>query len=135
MRKEPSSSVRIFYPKFDKEELIQKLKKKMEELAGKLPLSLVVLFGSYARGNYTVASDVDLLVVYRGKERKDAFATVKRTLDIPLLQPHVHSEDEYERLGEVIGRMIADGVVLFPQTRSTKRTKQTRGTKQTKLTK
>jgi predicted nucleotidyltransferase len=71
MRKRSSSSVRIFYPKFDKETLIQNLQKKIEELVGKLPLSLVVLFGSYAQGNYTVASDVDLLVVYKGKERKD----------------------------------------------------------------
>ncbi len=113
MRKESSSSVQIFYPKFDKKELIQKLKKKIEDLANELPLSLVVLFGSYAQGNYTVASDVDLLIIYRGKERKDAFATVKKTLDIPLLEPHVHSEDEYKRLRSVIARMIAKGVVLF----------------------
>jgi predicted nucleotidyltransferase len=113
MRKESSSSVQIFYPKFDKKELIQKLKKKIEELAKELPLSLVVLFGSYAQGNYTVASDVDLLIIYRGKERKDAFATVRKTLDIPLLEPHVHSEDEYRTLRSVIARMIAKGVVLF----------------------
>ncbi len=85
----------------------------MEELVGKLPVSLVVLVGSYARGNYTVGSDVDLLVVYRGKQRKDAFATVKKTLEIPLLEPHVHSEEQYERLRTVIGPMIADGVILF----------------------
>lgn len=108
-----SSSVRIFYPKFDREELIGKLRKKVKELSGKLPLSLVVLFGSYARGDYTVASDVDLLVVYRGKERKDAYATVKKILNVPLLEPHVHSEDEYEGLRRVLTRMIADGVVLF----------------------
>lgn len=113
MRKESPSSVRIFYPKFDKEELIQKIKKKIEKLARELPLALVVLFGSYAQGNNTVASDVDLLIVYRSKERKDAFAIVKKTLDIPLLEPHVYSEDEYERLRGIIDRMIADGVVLF----------------------
>lgn len=113
MRKESSTSVRIFYPKFDKEELIQTLKKKMEELARKLPLSFAVLFGSYARGNHTVTSDVDILIVYRGKERKNAFATVKKTLDIFLLEPHVHSENEYESLRRVIDRMIVDGVVLF----------------------
>lgn len=113
MQKESSGSVRIFYPRFDKEVLIQKLKTKLEDLARKLPLSFVVLFGSYTRGNYTVASDVDLLIVYRGKERKDAFATVKKTLDIPLLEPHVYSEHEYEKLKKVISRMIADGVVLF----------------------
>jgi len=113
MRKESSSSVRIFYPKFDRKELIQKLKKKIEELAKEIPLSLVVLFGSYAHGNYTVGSDIDLLVVYKGKERKDAFATVKKTLSISLLEPHVHPENEYETLRSVIAPMIAKGVVLF----------------------
>ena len=118
MRKESSSSVRIFYPRFEKEELIQELKKKLEDLARELPLSLVVLFGSYAQGTYTVASDVDLLVVYQGEERKDAFAITKKTLDIPLLEPHVYSEGEYEKLRETIGRMIAGGVVLFSRDES-----------------
>ncbi len=137
MPKKSSSSVRIFYPRFEKEELIQELQKKIEELSGKLPLSLVVLFGSYAQGRYTVASDVDLLVVYGGKERRDAFATAKRTLNIPLLEPHVYSEDAYEKLKSTIDRMIADGIVLFShkeakQTRSTRQAKLTRSTKPTK---
>jgi predicted nucleotidyltransferase len=134
MRKRSSSSVRIFYPKFDREELIQKLKNKIEDLSRKLPLSLVILFGSYAQGNYTVASDVDLLIVYRGNERKDAFATVKKTLEIPLLEPHVHSEEQYERLRTVIGPMIADGVILFSR-KGAKITEQTKPTKQTRQTK
>jgi predicted nucleotidyltransferase len=93
--------------------LIKRLKKKLKDLARELPVSLVVLFGSYARGNYTVASDVDLLVVYQGKEREDAFATVKKTFDISRIEPHVYSEDEYERLRNVLGGMVAGGVVLF----------------------
>jgi hypothetical protein len=113
MGKELSSSARIFYPKFNKEELIEKLKKKREELSKELPLSLVVLFGSYAQGNYTVASDVDLLVIYKGKERKDAFAKVKKTLDIPLLEPHVYTENDYKRLRRTFDRMIEKGIVLF----------------------
>lgn len=116
MLKESSSSVRIFYPKFDKEDLIRKLKGKIEDLTRELPLLFVVLFGSYARRNYTVASDIDILVVYSGKKREDAFKTVKNILDIPLLEPHVYSEDEYEGLRDTIGRMIAEGVVLFKDT-------------------
>jgi predicted nucleotidyltransferase len=116
MQRESSSSVRIFYPKFDKEELIQKLRGKVIDLTSQLPLSLVVLFGSYAQGRSTVASDVDVLIVYRGEEKKDAYAIVKKIIDIPLLEPHVYSEDEYKLLGKVIDRMIARGVVLFSQT-------------------
>lgn len=121
MQKESSSSVRIFYPRFDREGLIQKLEEKLKDLARELPLSSVVLFGSYAQGNYTVASDVDVLVVYGGKKRKDAFSAVKKTLDIPLLEPHVYSEEEYEGLKEVIERMISGGVVLFSRKDSIKR--------------
>ena len=113
MQRESSSSVRIFYPKFNREELILKLKDKLGGLARELPLQLVVLFGSYAQGKFTVASDIDILVVYKGEERSDAFRMVKRSLDIPLLEPHVYSEDEYRSLKEGIDRMTADGVTLF----------------------
>jgi len=113
MPKGSSSSVRIYYPQFDRQQLIQKLKEDLEVLKEKLPLLLVVLFGSYAKGNYTVASDVDLLVVYEGRERKDAFATVKKTISVPRLEPHVYSESEYEAVKETISNMTKDGVVLF----------------------
>ena len=70
MPKKFSSPVQVFYPKFSREEIIQAISRSLGNLGRELPLLLVVLFGSYARGNYTVASDVDLLVVYAGKEKK-----------------------------------------------------------------
>lgn len=114
MQRKSSSSVRIFYPKYDKKELVQKLKGKIGDLAEKVPLSFVVLFGSYARGKHTVSSDMDLLVVYKGKKRDNVFAIVKKTLGIPSLEPHVYSEGEYEEQRSLIGRMIEGGIVLFP---------------------
>lgn len=65
-----STSVQVFYPRFNKEEIIQLITKNLENLKKELPLLFVGLFGSYAKGNYTVASDVDLLVVYEGKEKR-----------------------------------------------------------------
>jgi len=141
MQRKSSSSVRIFYPRFNREELIQQLRGKLADLAKELPLSFAVLFGSYARGNYTAASDVDVLLVYSGKERPDTFAKAKRLLDIPLLQPHVYSEKEYEALRETIERMIAGGVLLFPdeetrdKTKPTQQTEWTRPTRRTRPTK
>lgn len=120
MQKKSSSSVRIFYPSFNKEELVKKLKEKMRDLAPKLPLSLAVLFGSYAQGKNTVASDVDILIVYEGEQRRDAYVTVKKTMNIPLLEPHVYSENEYDRLRKVIDRMTEGGVVLFSRRDSAK---------------
>ncbi len=113
MQRESSSSVQIFWPKTDRKEIIRQLKEKLKLLDAQLPLSYVVLFGSYAQGNYTVASDIDLLIIYRGKRREDAFMTAKKVLDIRMLEPHIYSEDEHETLKKTIHRMAKDGIVLF----------------------
>jgi len=93
--------------------LIRRLEERMDVLNERLPLLRVVLFGSYARGNHTVASDVDLLVVYQGPAREDAFAVVKKVLSIPGLEPHVYTEEEYRQAEQRIARMTEGGVVLF----------------------
>ncbi|MFH1928657.1 MAG: nucleotidyltransferase domain-containing protein, partial [Chloroflexota bacterium] len=90
MPKKSSSSVRVFYPPFSREDLLALLRRRVPALGEKLPLKRVVLFGSYATGRQTVASDIDLLVVYAGQPREDAYALVKRTLNIRRLEPHVY---------------------------------------------
>ncbi len=105
--------MRVFYPKFDRAELIRRLQERIDALNEHLPLLRVVLFGSYAKGNYTVASDVDLLVVYQGPAREDAFAVVKKVLNIPGLEPHVYSEGEYQQAEQRIARMTEGGIVLY----------------------
>jgi predicted nucleotidyltransferase len=112
VQRRSSSSVRVFYPRFSRDQIIDKISKGLGDLEKELPLSRVVLFGSYARGDYTVASDADLLVVYRGEERSEAYALVKKVLDVPRLEPHVYTEKEYERMREAIERMIRGGVTL-----------------------
>jgi len=114
MQKKSSTSVRVFYPKFNKAQIIESLKTRLPLLDKKLPLLRAVLFGSYAKGNYTVASDIDLLIIYKGKQRQDAFAICKKTLGISGLEPHIYSEGEAEEVKERIERMIKDGIVLFP---------------------
>jgi hypothetical protein len=83
------------------------------KLGRELPLLSVVLFGSYARGNYTVASDVDLLVVYGGDRNEEAYAIVKRTLDIPNLEPHIYTQTEFEGMRDVMEKMTKEGIVIF----------------------
>ncbi len=109
-----SSSVKVFYPRYHKEELIKLIKERLEELNNHLPLKQVVLFGSYARGNYTVASDVDLLVIYRGESREGAYALVKKIVVVSLLQPHVYSEKESREIISTLHQMTKDGIILFP---------------------
>ena len=113
MHKESSSSVRIFYPRLNRAEVIQLLSQGLSKLQVELPLELVVLFGSYAKGNYTVGSDVDLLIIYRGDPRPGAYRVVKKVLNVPRLEPHLYTEDEYRRLKPTLDRMSADGIVLF----------------------
>jgi predicted nucleotidyltransferase len=113
MPKKSSNSVRIFYPKYSKEKAIKKVTENLEVLHRKLPLLLVSLFGSYAKGNYTAASDIDLLVVYRGKEKKDAYGMVKKAIEIYGLEPHVYSEDEYRENKDTITKMIKDGIIIY----------------------
>lgn len=106
-------SVRIFYPKWTRHGLIRHLRARLPLLADRLPLVRVVLFGSYAKGTFTVASDVDLLIIYRGKHRENAYALVRKTLNIPHLEPHVYTLDEVESMKATVGRMERQGVVLF----------------------
>jgi uncharacterized protein len=50
----------------DKAEILSTLKKHKAELQQKYPVSSLALFGSYARGEQTPESDVDLLVEFNG---------------------------------------------------------------------
>lgn len=113
MQSRSSSSVRVFYPKLNRDEVIAQLRAKLPALAEQLPLVRVVLFGSYAKGNYTVGSDIDILVVYAGPQRPDAYARVKRTLSLPGLEPHLYTQAEYEQLSETLHKMIEGGIVLL----------------------
>ncbi len=113
MRKKSTSSVQIFYPHFDTPWLIRALRERISGLDEQLPLRRVVLFGSYAKGTYTVGSDIDLLVVYRGEPRPDAYALVKRTLNIPRLEPHLYTEAECEAVASTIARMVETGVEIL----------------------
>jgi predicted nucleotidyltransferase len=121
MQSRSSSSVKIFYPTLSQAEVVSRLRAGVRELEKQLPLVYVVLFGSYAKGNYTVGSDIDLLVVYRGEARPDAYACVKKILDLPRLEPHVYTEAEYERLRETLRKMAEEGIVLVDQRHTRKR--------------
>jgi uncharacterized protein len=115
MPRKSSASVKVFYPDFGREELIEKLKARMPELAKKLPLKSVFLFGSWAKGNHTVASDIDLLIVYSGRKREDAFAVAKTTIAIPGVEPHIYSEQESAKIKPVIDRMLEGSVKIFKE--------------------
>ncbi len=113
MPKTSSGSVRIFYPRYSRDEIIQHVRERMAALQAKLPVVRVVLFGSYATGRQTAFSDIDMLVVYAGAPRSDAFALVKKTIELYGLEPHVYTRAEAEAMAPTVQRMTRDGIVVF----------------------
>ena len=49
---------------------IKKIKKEVEEFKKKLGIEKVIVFGSYARGDYDEHSDIDLILVSKKFRRK-----------------------------------------------------------------
>ena len=113
MQRESFGSVRIIFPAYSREQLIERLKADIAGLASELPLRRAVLFGSWARGRATAFSDIDLLVVYNGPRRQDAFAFVRERLALRGVEPHVYTEDEAQTLCSTLERMIKGGVDLL----------------------
>jgi len=117
MRRKSSPSVRVFYPKFSRESLIEAIRLSIPALIERLPLLLVILFGSYAKGRHTAASDVDLLVVYEGPRRPNAYEIVVESLRIPRLEPLIYSREEFELLAKrnppFIRALLRDGLILY----------------------
>ena len=92
------AQVRVTYPAITRDELIERLRELSKELQKALPLTRVILFGSYASNRYTAASDIDLIVVYEDPERHEAYATVANRLRLPRLEPRVYTESQYQAL-------------------------------------
>ena len=108
-----SGSVKVFYPRFDGQTLVNALRQGVAALSARMPLKHVVLFGSWAQGRATAFSDIDLLVIYSDPLRGDAYQEVRRCMDIPGLEPHVYSETEAAQLEATIAKMTTHGIVLL----------------------
>ena len=115
MPKVLSGSVKFFYPDYKPPELAKLLRDRLQGLDEILTLRRVVLFGSWTKGKETVFSDIDLLVVYAGLPREDAYRLVKQYMNLRGLEPHVFSEEEAENLEMTLARMTEGGVVLYPE--------------------
>src|SRR5579862_7341502 len=113
MRNASSGSVRVVYPRFSREELIILLRGHLPSLAAALPLTSVVLFGSWAEGRATAFSDIDLLVSYPGPPRDDAYRKVRSAVPIRGLEPHVYREEEAVLIRATLDRMTRNGVTLL----------------------
>ncbi|MDR7431741.1 MAG: nucleotidyltransferase domain-containing protein [Armatimonadota bacterium] len=107
--------MRISSPRYSRQQVLDALQAAVPRLRGLLPLRRVVLFGSCARGDFTAASDVDLLVVYADPPRPDAFAVVRRAVGLRNLEPHVFAEGEFRAAAARWRRQLEEGVVLYEE--------------------
>lgn len=107
-----SGSVKVFWPRFSRDELLANLRKGVDALRRELGVRRAVLIGSWAEGRQTAASDVDLLIVYAGRPRDDAYALCRKIVGVPRLEPHVYSEEEAAALAPTLERMSRGGIVI-----------------------
>jgi hypothetical protein len=92
------SQVRVTYPALTREQVIERLKQAQINLEKKLHVSRIILYGSYAEGRYTAGSDIDVVVVYEGKERHDAYKIVMEEVGLPRLEPKTYTVDQFNAL-------------------------------------
>ena len=112
MPRKSLSSAKVFYPRFSRDELVALLQERLYAVSPSLPIKRAVLFGSWATGRATAFSDIDLLVVYVGPPRKDAYELVRKAIALRGLEPHVYDEVGAQRVAPTIERMTRGGVVL-----------------------
>lgn len=87
------SSVKVYYPPYKRDELINLLKSKVQKATNGMKIRLAILFGSYAKNCYTVSSDVDLLVVH--EDDKDIYKILYKEIGIPNLQLHLYTTSDF----------------------------------------
>jgi len=102
MRRRYSSSVRVFYPKFSLEEVVRRVREAAFLFREELGLKKVVLFGSYVKGRCTVASDIDILVVYdeESHDQDSVYKTLMKNLKLPRVELHILSKKDYDLIRE-----------------------------------
>ncbi|MBS7645413.1 MAG: nucleotidyltransferase domain-containing protein [Candidatus Bathyarchaeia archaeon] len=88
--------MRVFFPKFNRDEVAAKIREYAAELREKLGLEKVVLFGSYAKGTYTAASDIDLLIVFDDEKSSEGtvYRTLMKNIKLPRMELHLIPKSE-----------------------------------------
>lgn len=117
MPKKYSSSVKVFFPRFSREDVIREIARCVKEFSESLGLCKVILFGSYSKGNYTVASDIDLLIVF--DDEKSSEDEIRKTLmaniKLPRVELHILLRKDFETASSSgwIKTVVEEGIKIL----------------------
>lgn len=110
------------------EKVVGKVKEFVTEVAKELKPELVILYGSFVRGDWHKGSDLDTLMVSNNvpsdfKDRRDLLYTV--IMGFPV-EPHVHTTQEFKEMLKH-GRMtvldaLTEGITLYANEKFMKKT-------------
>ncbi len=92
--------VHVTYSSLSRADVIERLRELRVRLKRTIPVSRMILFGSYAQGRHTAGSDIDLVVVYKGPEEEDAYKMIMNEARLPTLELRVYTEDQFKSLLE-----------------------------------
>lgn len=92
------SQVRVTYPALTKSQVIERLRQARIRIQDSLPITKMILYGSYAQDRYTAGSDIDLIIVYKGSPRDDVFKLVMEEISLPRLEPKAYTEEQFKML-------------------------------------
>ena len=98
MPEKSSNSVRVIYPEFNRDQVIERLENSARSVADRIGLQLLILFGSFAENRYTAASDVDVLVVCDDDAVAKAHEFLHNAAQLRNLELHVYGKSAYGRL-------------------------------------
>lgn len=103
-------------------EIFEKIEEYKETIVKKLKPKRIILFGSFARGDYNEGSDIDLIVIKDWNETfLDRIKVLLELNDQKLpIEPIGYAEDEFEKMIEdgnpFILRVLEEGVVIYEET-------------------
>lgn len=99
----------------DKREVIKIAENYIRLISGKYVLQKAILFGSYAKDNFTADSDIDIAIILQG--RGDIFETrielMKLRRDIDLrIEPHPFTSVDFNPSNPIAYEIMKHGIEL-----------------------
>ena len=119
MRRGSSDTVRIEYA-VPKRRVEQALARYLKRVGSRVGLRQAILFGSYARDNYSSDSDIDLAIIADRlpQDHAERYVLLKETVLGLDLQPFAYTVKEWERMARTksgfVHEILRHGKVLYP---------------------